>query len=193
MGEDVEKLVERLIRQHVHGTTVAGPDGYLWPGLGLQGADKAAVAIVAALASSTPELSNNLGELAEESAVYPDERPLGDSAWTRFRDEKPTHDGCGERNLLTWNVRSATYDHACIDGEWRAGEEIDGHADDLWRWLDVNPERHLPAAPAPACVNHPGRTSLTNLDGDELCLECANAWARGEGEHAAYLEAQDRP
>lgn len=39
------------------------------------------------------------------------------------------------------------------------------------------------------CTNHPDRASRTNLDGDELCQECADAWVRGEGEHAAYLGA----
>lgn len=41
------------------------------------------------------------------------------------------------------------------------------------------------------CANHRFRASRVNLDGDELCQECATAWARGEGEHAAWLEAQD--
>lgn len=31
------------------------------------------------------------------------------------------------------------------------------------------------------CANHPRRPSRINLDGDELCQECADAWVRGEG------------
>jgi hypothetical protein len=46
-------------------------------------------------------------------------------------------------------------------------------------------------SPHPGCVNHPNRPSRTNLDGDELCQECADAWVRGEGQHAAWLEAQE--
>lgn len=41
-----------------------------------------------------------------------------------------------------------------------------------------------------ACVNHPDRPTRTNLDGDELCQECADAWVRGEGESAAYADAE---
>lgn len=44
----------------------------------------------------------------------------------------------------------------------------------------------------PMCAHHPDRPSRINLDGDELCQQCADAWARGEGEHAAWLEAQER-
>lgn len=81
-----------------------------------------------------------------ESAVYPpDGLPPGDTPWKRFGDEKPAYDGWGERHLLTWNVRVASYDLACIDGQWAVGEAIDGHPDDLWRWLDENPERATPA------------------------------------------------
>jgi hypothetical protein len=49
---------------------------------------------------------------------------------------------------------------------------------------------HRPGAPV--CVNHLDRVSRTNLDGEELCQECADAWVRGEGDHAAWLEAQER-
>jgi hypothetical protein len=71
--------------------------------------------------------------------------PPGDTPWLRFRDAKPAYDGWGERHLLTWCTRVGTYDIGCINGEWAVGETIDGHPDDLWRWLDVNPERRLPA------------------------------------------------
>jgi hypothetical protein len=43
---------------------------------------------------------------------------------------------------------------------------------------------------SPKCTNHPERVSRTNLDGDELCQECADAWVRGEGQSAAD---DDRP
>lgn len=33
----------------------------------------------------------------------------------------------------------------------------------------------------PSCVNHPDRPSRENLDGDDLCQECCNTWARNEG------------
>lgn len=42
-----------------------------------------------------------------------------------------------------------------------------------------------------ACVNHPDRKSITNLDNEELCLECANAWAMGERQNAFDSEADD--
>lgn len=35
--------------------------------------------------------------------------------------------------------------------------------------------------PKPPCINHPGRVSVTNLDSEDLCKECADAWVRGEG------------
>lgn len=36
------------------------------------------------------------------------------------------------------------------------------------------------------CVNHPDAVAVTNLDGDQLCQECADAWVRAEGQWAAY-------
>lgn len=47
--------------------------------------------------------------------------------------------------------------------------------------MDLEP-RKLP------CVNHPGRISITNLDGDNLCKECADAWSRSEGNAARDLD-----
>lgn len=41
-----------------------------------------------------------------------------------------------------------------------------------------------------ACVNHPDRLARTNLDGDNLCQECADAWCRAEGQWAADQEAR---
>ena len=34
----------------------------------------------------------------------------------------------------------------------------------------------------PGCVNHDDRVRVTNLDGDNLCQECADAWCRAEGQ-----------
>lgn len=31
------------------------------------------------------------------------------------------------------------------------------------------------------CVNHPERPTRTDLDGENLCQECADAWCRAEG------------
>lgn len=47
-------------------------------------------------------------------------------------------------------------------------------------------------AALPVCANHSDRASRTNLDGEQLCQECADAWVRGEGENAAWLEAEGR-
>ena len=33
-------------------------------------------------------------------------------------------------------------------------------------------------------------TDITNLDGDDLCQDCADAWARAEGDWQHYLEAE---
>lgn len=41
------------------------------------------------------------------------------------------------------------------------------------------------------CVNHPGRRSFINLDGDDLCRPCASEWARGEGQFAAEQDFED--
>lgn len=40
------------------------------------------------------------------------------------------------------------------------------------------------------CVNHPGRSVRETLDGDALCQECCNAWARAEGIAAAEREQE---
>lgn len=40
----------------------------------------------------------------------------------------------------------------------------------------------------PPCINHPGRISVTNLDGDDLCKECADNWVKGEGQSARDLD-----
>ena len=46
--------------------------------------------------------------------------------------------------------------------------------------------------PAPkVCVNHPDRPSVTNLDNEELCKECADAWVRGEGDAARQRDLDD--
>ena len=37
----------------------------------------------------------------------------------------------------------------------------------------------------PGCVNHEDRVRVTNLDGDNLCQECADAWVRAEGQWQA--------
>jgi hypothetical protein len=106
-----------------------------------------------------------------------DGRPLGDTPWRRFGDEKPTYDGWGERYLLTWCTRTATYDIGCIDGQWSVGEAIEGRPGELWRWLDVNPERHLPAE-----NNGPqseAKPSAGNLAQDALKPD-PEAHARGE-------------
>lgn len=42
------------------------------------------------------------------------------------------------------------------------------------------------------CVHHPERASITNLDGEDLCRECANLWVRGEGDWAHWLEEQEK-
>lgn len=34
------------------------------------------------------------------------------------------------------------------------------------------------------CYHHPDRFSVTNLDGENLCEDCANDWVRGEGDAA---------
>jgi hypothetical protein len=43
---------------------------------------------------------------------------------------------------------------------------------------------------AQKCVNHGDRAPVTNLDGDDLCQECADAWCRAEGQWAADEEAR---
>lgn len=44
---------------------------------------------------------------------------------------------------------------------------------------------------ADPCIRHPSRPSRVNLDGEDLCQDCANAWVRSEGQHAAYLDAEE--
>lgn len=45
--------------------------------------------------------------------------------------------------------------------------------------------------PVAFCRNHPDVVAVTNLDGEDLCQECANAWVKGEGAAAAEREAED--
>lgn len=40
---------------------------------------------------------------------------------------------------------------------------------------------HWPDLPAARCVNHPDRTVRDHLDGEDLCQECCDQWARNEG------------
>lgn len=47
-------------------------------------------------------------------------------------------------------------------------------------------------APGPRCVNHPDRPAPHNLDGDDLCRDCADDWARAEGQWAAEMEEHER-
>lgn len=46
-------------------------------------------------------------------------------------------------------------------------------------------------AAQPTCVNHPARASRTNLDGDDLCQECADIWVRGEGQAAFDADQEE--
>jgi len=43
-------------------------------------------------------------------------------------------------------------------------------------------------APKLGCTYHRDRPSRVNLDGDELCQECADTWVRGEGIAAAEYD-----
>ena len=49
----------------------------------------------------------------------------------------------------------------------------------------------MTAQKKPPCVNHPDRESRHNLDGEDLCQDCANAWARAEGHAAADRDAEE--
>lgn len=40
------------------------------------------------------------------------------------------------------------------------------------------------------CVNHPDRPVRETLDGDDLCQECCDKWARAEGDWQQYLQDQ---
>lgn len=33
----------------------------------------------------------------------------------------------------------------------------------------------------PGCIHHDDRPRVVNLDGEDLCQECADAWCRAEG------------
>jgi len=63
----------------------------------------------------------------------------------------------------------------------------------LAAWRAMIGEMLVPATPATdqaRCINHPGRQVRTNLDGEDLCQECADAWVRSEGQWAADEEAR---
>lgn len=52
-------------------------------------------------------------------------------------------------------------------------------------------EARLAKLTGPRCTNHPDRPSRVNLDGEDLCQECANEWARAEGQSAAQADAEE--
>jgi hypothetical protein len=38
--------------------------------------------------------------------------------------------------------------------------------------------------------DHHDRNAVMNLDGDDLCQECANNWVRAEGDWQHYLDSE---
>ena len=72
------------------------------------------------------------------------------------------------------------YGEAYINANWPVGTNL----------LDYEQAtemvRHIIAPAEGVCVNHPDRPVRENLDGDNLCQECCGAWARAEGNWAAY-------
>lgn len=63
-----------------------------------------------------------------------------------------------------------------IRHRWLAGE-FDQH-------LAVRAVHSVLAEQSAGCVRHPERPIRETLDGDPLCQECCDAWARAEGEAA---------
>lgn len=51
-------------------------------------------------------------------------------------------------------------------------------------------ESRANVAKGEVCDKHPGRPSRINLDGDNLCQQCADQWVIGEG-HAAREREQE--
>jgi hypothetical protein len=48
----------------------------------------------------------------------------------------------------------------------------------------------LPDDEPPHCIVHGDRQAVTNLDGENLCSECADAWVRAEGSSQAHEDAR---
>lgn len=71
------------------------------------------------------------------------------------------------------------------------GERHPNLAEAIERFRDYLPADHrIHYTPPPGCIHHPDRPVRDTLDGDQLCQECCDAWAKGEGDHAAWLESE---
>ncbi|MHC2016368.1 hypothetical protein [Methylobacterium sp. CM6247] len=90
-----------------------------------------------------------VGSLIHRSALAEDTaRAAEDGRWhVTARDGKPRYNGEGEQWLQTWSEASATYDIACIDGDWSYGQEVTLLGMDAWRWLAPWPDVLAPALP----------------------------------------------
>lgn len=98
----------------------------------------------------------------------------------RMADHGPLHDLdelCGHWNPTRWAWRT-TEPRPLVAPIRAKGQQ------GFWK-IPVS------ALSRPSCVNHPDQPSVTNLDSEDLCQECANAWVRGEGQAAAEREAEE--
>jgi len=130
------------------------------------------------------------GELVPEPspAKSPEvERDPAGTAWRRFADEKPIYDGWGEHHLLTWNTRAATYSVDCIDSGWALGATVEGHPDDLWRWLAYDPSQAEPGDGSGPQTNADLAAALNALE--LLVILAAATDAKAATESEAILKA----
>lgn len=93
---------------------------------------------------------------------------------------------------LVQHRRPTAVDHAWVLR--RLLNAIEREEKAIQRELDHIQGRHIGLAQWPrtdrSCIFHPGKPAITNLDGEDLCQQCANAWARSEGEWQQHLDAE---
>lgn len=121
-------------------------------------------------------------------------------------DNAAFHDGGGSTAIA--HVLEQVNEQVAKGDGWGRLRDPNGNVVGTWRHqtrrarLEAHRSRpHRPQGHPPmthpqdveprGCINHPDRPVRVNLDSEDLCQECADSWARGEGDHAAYTSWEE--